>query len=77
VRSHPVLGVFLLLLGIGLFSAGLFGNWSEGPLANMPLPASIVVPFVLWQLALWCGLFGVFFLRSRGRATARQPRFAL
>lgn len=76
MRSHPVVGCLFVLLGMGLLGAGLFGNWAPADLPG-PLPASIVIPFVLWQLAVWFLLFGVFFLRPRGRATRRQPRFAL
>lgn len=75
VRSHPVVGTFFVLAGLGLFAAGALGRWSND--LPGPLPASIVIPFVLWQLAVWSILFGVFFLRARGRARPRAPRFAL
>ena len=70
MRSHPLAGAFFILLGIGLFAAGAFGSWSLGPLAKLG-PSSIVVPFIFWQLAVWSALFGVFFLRPRGRIRAR------
>lgn len=78
VRSHPLAGTFFLLLGAGFFAAGTFGSWSLGPLAKLG-PSSIVVPFVFWQLAVWSILFGIFFLRSRGRdARIKKPgRIAL
>lgn len=76
VRSHPVVGSLFLLVGGALFAAGIFGNWDPDDVPG-PLPASIVIPFILWQLAVWALLFGVFFLRPRGRARRREPRFAL
>lgn len=77
MRSHPILGSFFLLLGAALFVGGALGSGSPGPLAMLPLPPWVVVPFVLWQLAVWAVLFGFFFLRPRGRVRARQPRFTL
>lgn len=77
MRSHPVVGCLFILLGLGLLGAGAFGTWTPKDMPG-PLPASIVVPFVLWQLALWALLFGAFFLRPRGRAKHRgRSRFAL
>lgn len=76
MRSHPVVGSLFLLLGAGLLAAGVLGNWTPRDLPG-PLPASIVIPFILWQLAVWSILFGIFFLRPRGRARARRSRFAL
>ena len=73
VRSHPLAGMFFLVLGIGLVAAGMFGSWSLGPFAKLG-PASIVVPFVFWQLAVWSILFGVFFLRPRGRHAPPKKR---
>lgn len=75
MRSHPVAGVFFLALGLGFLAAGALGGWSVD--VPGPLPASIVLPFILWQLAVWSLLFGVFFLRSRGPAEPRKSRFAL
>lgn len=77
MRSHPVAGVFFLLLGTGLFLAGALGRWSMD--LPGPLPPSIVMPFILWQFAVWSLLFGIFFLRSRGPRAAkpRRQRFAL
>lgn len=72
MRSHPLVGCFFILTGIALFGAGAFGSWSPERLPG-PLPASILVPFVLWQLAIWALLFGIFFLRPRGRAKPRRP----
>lgn len=75
VRAHPVAGSIFLLFGGALVAAGAFGRWSID--IPGPLPASIVIPFVLWQLAVWAILFGFFFLRSRGRAKPRASRFTL
>lgn len=75
MRSHPVAGSFFLILGIGLFLAGALGGWSLN--IPGPLPPSIVMPFILWQLAVWSILFGIFFMRPRGRAAPRAPRFSL
>lgn len=77
MRSHPVAGVFFFLLGLALAAVGILGRGSPGPLAKLPLPADVVVPFVMFQLAVWSVLFGVFFLRPRGRAQPRKARFAL
>lgn len=77
MRSHPVAGGTFLLLGVALFVAGLVGGWTPGFLSKLPLPASVIMPFVLWQLAVWSVLFGFFFLRPRGRAAPRKTRFAL
>ena len=73
MRSHPVVGTFFLLLAAGLFTLGAFASSAPGPLAALPVPPEIVVPFIAWQLAMWCALFGVFFLRPRGRF-GRTPR---
>lgn len=76
VRSHPVAGCLFILLGLGLFAAGAFGSWAPSDLPG-PLPAPILVPFVLWQLGVWSVLFGAFFLRPRGRARSRRaPRLS-
>lgn len=76
MRSHPVAGCLFILFGIGFFAAGTFGSWAPAQIPG-PLPASIVIPFVLWQLGVWAILFGAFFLRPR-RASARrrQPRLS-
>lgn len=76
MRSHPLAGAFFVLLGVGLFAAGTFGSWSLGPFSKLG-PASIVVPFIFWQLAVWSILFGIFFLRPRGRKALRRGRIAL
>jgi len=76
VRSHPVAGCLFILLGLGFFAAGTFGTWTPSDLPG-PLPAPIVVPFILWQLGVWSILFGAFFLRPRGRVTPRRARFSL
>jgi len=77
VRSHPVAGCLFILFGLGFFAAGTFGSWAPSSLPG-PLPASIVVPFIMWQLGVWSILFGAFFLRPRGRmAPRRASRFSL
>ncbi len=76
MRSHPVAGSFFLLLGVVFLAAGALGNWVPQDIPG-PLPAGVVIPFVLWQLAVWSILFGIFFLRPRGRSRRREPRFAL
>ena len=75
MRSHPVAGSFFLLLGAALLAAGALGGWSID--VPGPLPASVVMPFILWQFAVWAILFGIFFLRPRGRAAPRKPKFTL
>lgn len=76
VRSHPVAGSLFILIGLGFFAAGAFGSWTPSDLPG-PLPAPILVPFVLWQLGVWAILFGAFFLRPRGRTRARRmPRLS-
>lgn len=74
MRSHPVAGTMFILVGLGLFAAGAFASGTPGPLKALPLPPEIVVPFVLWQLATWSVLFGVFFLRPRSQRLGRPPR---
>lgn len=76
MRSHPIAGTLFLLVGAALFGAGALGKWSPSDIPG-PLPASIVIPFILWQLGVWAVLFGIFFLRPRGRSRRREPRFAL
>lgn len=75
VRSHPVAGSFFLLLGIAFLAIGAFARGAPGPLTQLPLPPEIVVPFIFWQLATWAILFGLFFLRSRGRRTPHRFAF--
>ena len=75
MRSHPVVGVLFLLVGAAFLAAGALGGWSID--VPGPLPASVVMPFILWQFAVWAILFGIFFLRSRGRVEPRKERFAL
>lgn len=73
MRSHPLVGAFFVILGVALVALGaLAGSYVPAPLRGLPLPPTIVVPLVLWQLAIWCLLFGAFFLRSRGRARPIQ-----
>lgn len=72
MRSHPVVGCLFMLLGVALLALGAFAKGAPGPLRDLPLPPQVVVPFILWQLATWSILFGVFFLRPRTpRARAR------
>lgn len=73
MRSHPVVGGFFLLLGAAFFALGaLAGSYVPAPLRGLPLPPEIVVPLVLWQLAVWAILFGAFFLRARSRFPKRR-----
>jgi hypothetical protein len=79
VRTHPVVGVFFLLVGAALVLLGaLAGSYVPGFLRGLPLPPEIVIPLLLWQLATWAILFGFFFLRPRVRrgrhATRVTPR---
>lgn len=67
MRSHPVVGSLFILAGLALFSVGALARDAPSFLERLPVPPEIVVPFVLWQLATWALLFGVFFLRPRGR----------
>lgn len=69
MRSHPVAGSFFLLVGVAFVAIGAFARGAPGPLAKLPVPPEIVVPFIFWQLATWAILFGLFFLRARGRGT--------
>lgn len=76
MRSHPLVGSFFVVVGVGLFGAGVFGSWVP-PNIPGPLPAWVLIPLVLFQLGVWAILLGLFFLRSRVRAAPRQPRFAV
>lgn len=67
MRSHPVVGTVFLIAGIALFAVGALARDAPSFLDKAPVPPEIVVPFVFWQLATWAILFGVFFLRPRGR----------
>lgn len=67
MRSHPVAGFFFLFMGAAFVAIGALARGEPGPLANLPLPPEVVVPFIFWQLATWSILFGLFFLRSRTR----------
>lgn len=69
VRSHPVVGGLFVIAGLALFGFGAFARDAPSFLDKLPVPPEIVVPFILWQLAVWALLFGVFFLRPRGRHT--------
>jgi hypothetical protein len=68
VRSHPVVGSFFVLAGLGLLALGAFSP--AGRLPSSPLPSEVLLPFVFWQLAAWSLLLGVFFLRPRRRVRA-------
>lgn len=74
MRSHPLAGIFCLALGGLLLVAGALGRGSPGPLARLPLPPDVIIPFILWQLAIWSLLFGFFFLRPRGRYVQKPQR---
>lgn len=76
VRSHPLVGSFFLLVAAGLFALGAFASGAPGFLRALPVPPEVVVPFLLWQLAIWFALFGAFFLRARRRGArpAAWPR---
>lgn len=67
MRSHPLVGSLFLLVGAALFALGATARSAPEPLSRLPVPPEIVMPFLFWQLAVWALLFGVFFLRSRGR----------
>lgn len=76
MRTHPFVGSFFIAAGLALFALGAFARGGPAFLDRLPVPPEIAVPFVLWQLATWSLLFGVFFLRPRGggRARGRFPR---
>lgn len=67
MRNHPVVGAFFLLSAAALFLLGAFASDAPDLLRQAPVPPEIVVPFVTWQLAGWCTMFGIFFLRPRTR----------
>ena len=71
MRSHPVVGSLFLLLGATFFLLGATASTAPGPLGTLPVPPEIVMPFIFWQLAVWAILFGIFFVRPRGRS--RRP----
>ncbi len=72
MRRHPVVGTLFLLLGAALAVLGAFSRGGPAFLKELPLPPEVVVPFVLWQVAVWFVLFGLFFLRPRSRWQARR-----
>lgn len=77
MRNHPVVGVLFLVAAAGLFLLGAFASSAPGPLADMPVPPEVVVPFLLWQFGMWSAMFGIFFLRPRrGRGGLQQVRLA-
>lgn len=74
MRSHPFVGSLFLLAGLTLFGLGATARDAPDFVRVIPLPPEVVVPFVLWQLAVWALLFALFFLRPRGRRRGRGPR---
>lgn len=75
MRSHPIAGSFFVLAGLALLGLGAMGPPAPGFLSKVPIPASVLMPFICWQLAVWCFLFGFFFLRPRG-ARRSKPLLA-
>lgn len=74
MRAHPIVGTVFLLLSVGLFALGALAGSSWIPERDFFVPVEVAVPFVLWQLSVWCALFAAFFLRARGRkGPARVP----
>lgn len=67
MRSHPVVGLLFLLAAATFFVLGAFSSGAPAPLENLPIPPAILVPFLFWQTAVWCTMFGIFFLRARRR----------
>lgn len=67
VRTHPVVGSLFILSGLALFSLGALARDAPAFLKGLPIPPEVIMPFIFWQLATWAILFGVFFLRPRGR----------
>lgn len=77
MRNHPLVGSVFLLAGVALFAAGATARDAPAALDRLPLPPEVVVPFVLWQLAVWAILFALFFLRPRRGGRGRHARPAL
>lgn len=75
MRSHPVVGTLFLLAGTGLLALGALTTDAPAFLKGLPIPPEIIVPFILWQLAVWSILFGIFFLRPRSRWQKRRVTF--
>ena len=74
MRSHPVVGSFFVLSAVVLFTLGATARQAPAFLSHGPLPPQVTVPFFFWQLAVWAALFGIFFLRPRGRGRGLQAR---
>lgn len=72
MRRHPLVGSFFLIVSAALLALGAFARGGPSFLEDLPLPPEVVVPFVLWQLAVWSMLFGFFFLRPRSRFQANR-----
>lgn len=77
MRSHPVAGSFFVLLGLGLLALGATSENVPAFLPKLPISGSLLMTFVFWQLAVWSLLFGVFFLRPRGRGRPALAKPAL
>lgn len=71
MRSHRFVGTFFFLASGGLFLLGATAHSAPPFLRALPVPPEVAVPFILWQLAVWAALFGVFFLRPRTRGRGR------
>ena len=77
MRRHPVVGTVFLLIGAGLLTLGALARDAPAFLEAGPIPPEVAIPFILWQLATWAILFGIFFLRPRNRrGLAHGPRWA-
>lgn len=78
MRSHPVVGSIFILAGLGLLGLGAFSRSAPAPLSKLPVPPEIIMPFLFWIGAVWCIMFGLFFMRARttwGDRRKASPRF--